>query len=267
MTKTESLDFLELPESASEEDIKSRVEEKLAYFEHLSEKSPSEFLRRLHAKNVTKVKEIAQESLDWPPYIPPVTASPIAAEPAHPLPPSSAGDGLPPPETPEEEEASCLSRFFTRFVSGILPAKKKEAEPIGWLVRHTENHSHSTLPLYPGKNYIGRKSNGRSKPFLKVDEDPYVSKIHAVILVEEKDEPQFYIYDDPSSNDGKASTNGTYINGHGERVTTKTPLLENDTVQIGITKFVLRQNKMSTEQMISEVADRAYVHTVVVAVE
>jgi len=76
----------------------------------------------------------------------------------------------------------------------------------------------------------------------------------------------FYICDDPASNEGKASTNGTYINGKEERIMEKTPLLENDAIQIGVTKYILRYNKQNIEKIISEVEDSEYVHTVVVDV-
>ena len=44
----------------------------------------------------------------------------------------------------------------------------------------------------------------------------------------------------------------------------KTPLLENDAIQIGVTKYILRYNKQHIEKIISEVEDSEYVHTVVV---
>jgi hypothetical protein len=244
MTKIEALEFLELPESASEDEIRSRVEDKLAYFEQLSEKAPSEFLRRLHAKNVVRMLQIAKESKEWGAY---------------------EQNNLPPEL---EEEPSSISRFFTKFVSGILPGRKKEKEreigPAGWLVRHTENQTPVMLPLFPGKNYLGRKSNPKFQPFLVVEDDPCVSKVHAIIHVERQEEDQFHISDDPGSNEGKTSTNGTYINGKEERIMEKTPLLENDTIQIGVTKYILRYNKQNIEKIISEVEDSEYVHTVVV---
>jgi len=247
MTKIEALEFLELPESAMEEEIKVRLEEKLDYFEQLSEKSPSEFLRRLHAKNVIKVRQIAEDSREWAPF-------------PQPLPLENA---LPPMM---DEEPSSISRFFTKFVSGLLKGRKKEKEPrpAGWLVRHTENQRSVMLPLYPGKNFLGRKANSRCKPFLAVEGDRHVSKIHAVIFVEGPNEDQFNICDDAVSNEGRASTNGTYINGNEERVIERTLLRENDTIQIGVTKYILRTNKQHVEKIMSEVEDSEYIHTVVV---
>ena len=65
MTKKEALEFLELPESATDVEIKIRMADKLSYFEELSEKAPSDFLRRLHGKNVAKIKKIQEESAEW----------------------------------------------------------------------------------------------------------------------------------------------------------------------------------------------------------
>src|SRR5882672_8364136 len=72
MTKSEALEFLELPETATDSEIKIRVEDKLAYFERLSEMAPSDFLKRLHARNAAKVSEIQMQSKKWPSYVPPV---------------------------------------------------------------------------------------------------------------------------------------------------------------------------------------------------
>jgi len=297
MTKIEALEFLELPESASEEEILSRLKDKLAYFEQLSEKAPSEFLRRLHAKNVIKVRQIAKESREWSPYDPAPavvgsaalavsdpgpgyqsgtyeeSGSLIASQPpSFGLQENSSQENSLPPNL--DEEPSSISRFFTKFVSGILPGRKKEKEqeigPAGWLVRHTENQSSVMLPLFPGKNYLGRKSNPKFQPFLVVEDDPCVSKVHAIIHVEGEDEglteglARFYICDDPASNEGKASTNGTFINGKEERIMERTPLLENDAIQIGVTKYILRYNKQNIEKIINEVEDSEYIHTVVV---
>ena len=58
MNKQEILDFLELPESTSDQEIKVRLDEKLAYFQLLSENAPNDFLRKLHINNTQKVKYI-----------------------------------------------------------------------------------------------------------------------------------------------------------------------------------------------------------------
>ena len=61
MTRNEVLEFLELPESASDADIRVRLNDKLAYFQRLSENAPNEFLRQLHIANTEKVKQMRAE--------------------------------------------------------------------------------------------------------------------------------------------------------------------------------------------------------------
>src|SRR5688572_4967163 len=65
MTTKEAFDFLELPESAAKSEIKLRLTEKLEYFEHLSEHAPSDFLRRINARNADKVQQVQQEFFPW----------------------------------------------------------------------------------------------------------------------------------------------------------------------------------------------------------
>ena len=62
MDRKEALEFLELPEFATPAEIKAKLETKLAYYEMLSEKAPSAFVRRLHTRNVARVKDIMQAS-------------------------------------------------------------------------------------------------------------------------------------------------------------------------------------------------------------
>ena len=140
------------------------------------------------------------------------------------------------------------------------------AEPVGWLVRHTENKSVKSFPLFFGKNYIGRKIQPGFKPFIEVEDDLFVSRIHAVLTVEGAAPFMFYITDSPATNGGKPSKNGTYVNGSGERVHVKTVLRDYDTVQIGETKFVLRFEIGDLLKMQEEVEDRAYMHTVVIKI-
>src|ERR1700744_5835576 len=71
MDRKEALEFLELPEFAAPDEIRAKLESKLAYFEMLSEKAPSAFVRRLHTRNVARVKDIMQASRSWPPAVAP----------------------------------------------------------------------------------------------------------------------------------------------------------------------------------------------------
>ncbi len=96
------------------------------------------------------------------------------------------------------------------------PTQPVGPQPLAWLIRHTENQTPVSLPVYMGKNYIGRKEKPGFVPFIKVEEDPYISKIQAVIIAEGGD--NFFLADDLFNNGTKPSTNGTYLNGREEKV-------------------------------------------------
>ena len=318
MTKSEALEFLELPETATDSEIKIRVEDKLAYFERLSEKAPSDFLRRLHARNAAKVSEIQLVSKKWPSYVPapepvevkrepepePVAVEPepepvilVAPEPElqpEPQPEPEVVEPAPQPELIPEPQAAAEPEPMPEPEPAVVepqpapepapqpatevaqqqpeptpepadpvepaPAAPAEPEPVAWLIRHTENQSSKTFPLYPGKNFLGRKPLPGLTPFIEVEEDPYISKVHATLLAESNG---IYI-NDPSGQEGKPSKNGIFINANENRLTAKTRLKENDTVQIGVTKLILRYNNNSIKKIVEEVEETDYMHTVVI---
>jgi hypothetical protein len=286
------------------------VEDKLAYFERLSEKAPSDFLRRLHARNAAKVSEIQMASRKWPSYVPqpepvpvvpPQEAAPerelVVVEPQpeivqqqpEPQPEPELVEPEPQPEPlPLEPEPAPEPQVAAEPEPEPLPAPEPEAqpevvhrqpelilqrqepqsaphvpvepEPVAWLIRHTENQSSKTFPLYPGKNFLGRKPLPGLTPFIEVEEDPYISKVHAVLFAESNG---IYI-NDPSPEEGKPSKNGIFINANENRLTAKTRLKENDTVQIGVTKLILRYNNSSIKKIVQEVEETDYMHTVVI---
>ncbi len=330
MDRKDALEFLELPEFATPEEIKVRLEDRLAYFENLSEKAPSEFVRRLHARNVAKVREIMQVAASWPAAAPPaevtepgadeevaeaIAETPVADQVAEPIaadriPETAAADGAEEPvrhmETPaigadlvpstgemEEARVSQTAETSTPSAAGPLtppaaelltpaaepltppvaepltppaaepltPPAADPKEPLGWLIRHTENQTPVTFPLMEGANFIGRKSKPGLTPFIAVTEDPYISKVHAVIFA---GPDGFFLADNASSNGSKASTNGTYLNGKDDRISTKVRLKNRDTIQIGITKLILRYNDNQLSSLVDEVAGQDYMHTVVI---
>lgn len=327
MTKSEALEFLELPETATDSEIKIRVEEKLAYFERLSEKAPSDFLRRLHARNAAKVSEIQMASRKWPSYIPPVQEAPppvslVAVEEEHAPEPAavsveeaiaenlpeaptmaepvlepqavlepevesvpemkgmSAVQGMsevqvvPEPEVrailePEAEpESEALAVEAETPVVEVKPEPEPEPvlepepapEPVAWLIRHTENQSSKTFPVYAGKNFLGRKPMPGLTPFIEVEEDPYISKVHAVLSAEKA---AIYI-DDPSPEEGKPSKNGIFVNADENRLLKRTRLRNNDTIQVGVTKLMLRLNNNAIGKIVQEVEQTDYMHTVII---
>lgn len=246
MTRKEALEFLELPESATDIEIKVRIEEKLSYFEELSENAPSDFLRRLHAKSVQKVKSIRDESVEW-----------IAQD--------NKAQIIMPSDLGEEQVEDDLPLTTPIIISKSKDRKKKpkETEPAGWLIKHMEDQTTKTFPLHIGKNFIGRKVQPGLSPFIVLDDDPYISRVHAVVFIENEPPYNFYVVDSDAANNGHASKNGTYVNGNEERIISKTKLKEGDTVQIGITKLILKSNTKSLAQLIREVEDTGYINTVI----
>ncbi len=245
MTKAEALTFLELREDATDQEVKKTLEEQLSHFEQLSEKAPSDFLRKLNAQKVAKVKGIQQDLKKWAPQGPGAKSVILNEDPVE--------------DSEMEEDLPATTPII--ISSGSRFSKKAAvAEPLGWLVRHTENQSPKTYSLWKGPNYIGRKLHESLKPFVVIDEDLYISRVHALITAEAGD--QFYIEDSAAVNNGSESKNGTYLNGREKRIAEKTRLNENDTIQIGVTKLILRYNNHPIKKIVKEVEKSKFMHTV-----
>lgn len=244
MTQQEAFVFLELPELASKTQIKLRLSEKLEYFEHLSEHAPSDFLRRINARHVEKVKHIQTAFFPW-------TTEDNGVEVILPLEPAD--------DLPEE--------VFTEPLI-ITSGSKDDADttgqpkPAAFLIVHTENKEACHFPLYTGKNYLGRKAQPDMESFIAIEDDPYISRVHAVVYVEEGEPALCYLADTPEANLGKKSANGTYLNGKSTRIDRKEELADADTLQIGVTKLVFKYNTGSVRELLQQVSDSAYVPTV-----
>lgn len=249
MTKKEALEFLELPGSATDIEIKIRIADKLSYFEELSENAPSDFLRRLHGKNVAKVKEIKEGSIAW---ISPESRSEVIL----PLEPDGEANLV------DEDDLPATTIIISSGSKGSRQ-KLSAPQPVAWLVRHTENKSTTSFPVFIGKNFIGRKLNPELSPFILIDDDAYISRVHAVLFVQQADPNEYYIVDSKSANNGNPSKNGTYINGQKDRITSKQKLEENDTIQVGITKLILKLNNRELPAILDEVQKAHYTNTVV----
>ena len=117
--------------------------------------------------------------------------------------------------------------------------------------------------IIPGKNFIGRKLQPALTPFIVIEDDSYISRVHAVIYVQKENPQEFYILDSAAANGGSPSRNGTYINGNETRISSKTLLQENDTIQIGVTKLILKYNTKELTKIVSEVENTGYVNTVI----
>jgi hypothetical protein len=248
MTQKEALQFLELPETATNNEIRIRLAEKLEYFEHLSEEAPSDFLRRINARHADKVKHIQQEFFSW------------AGE--------ESGSEVFLPSEPQEEGPVEEEVFTTPIIvssgSSLPPVIPEMPQPVGWLIRHTENQSAQTWPLFTGKNYLGRKAPSGLSQFAIIEDDPYISRVHAVVYVEEGTPAACYIVDAAEMNNGKPSANGTFVNGNKTRVVKKEKLKDADTIQVGVTKLVFKYNVKDIKGLVSEVAQSSYMNTVAI---
>ena len=313
MDRKEALEWIELTELATPEEIKAKLASRLTYFETLSEKAPSQFVRRLHQRNVERVKEIMAAAKTWegmeepagveaaepvvvaepakaePVAAPVKTAEPVAAKVAEAPKPVVAKEPVPEPVVakpvmpepvvakaaePQVSKVSVMrpAEVQAQRVAVIKPAqaqplKAKELQPIAWLIRHTENQSTTSYPVYSGKTYIGRKEKPGLAPFVRIGDDPYISKFHAVILAEPGRPTTFYLADDAAAKGEKPSTNGTYLNGREGRITAKTQVKNNDTIQLGITKLVFRISDAELEDIVKDVARTSYMHTVIIDIK
>ena len=63
MNRKDALTFLGLPESATDKQLRKRLEEKIEYYERLSQHAPSAFLKRLNAQHLASVQQIQKQVL------------------------------------------------------------------------------------------------------------------------------------------------------------------------------------------------------------
>ncbi|MCQ2973364.1 MAG: FHA domain-containing protein [Bacteroidales bacterium] len=140
-----------------------------------------------------------------------------------------------------------------------------ENQVAGWLVLHTEGKEVISFELKEGKNRIGRKTTQNS-PEIFIDGDLFVSRNHAVLVVRKNEKTEYeYIIADNTEIQGKPSLNGTYINGNSERLgESPVKLKDGDTIQIGLTKFVLKTSTVAinAEDAIKLAAKVEYTNTV-----
>lgn len=236
MTRKEVLEFLELPDSATDNEIRIRMDDKLTYFQRLSENAPNDFLRKLHTSNTEKIKDLQTQLLT-----PDVLNNELKKQPS----------------------SNNQQQYSNQQSASSNSSSQQNKTAIAWLVRHTENQSAKTFPIYYGKNYVGRAEKPGT-PTVVINEDPYVSRTHALLEVVEVNPLQIMVYDEPSTNGGKASKNGTYINGDDRRLTKNMIVKENDTIQIGMTKLRVRTNNTSVQKIVQEVEESDYMKTVVI---
>lgn len=141
----------------------------------------------------------------------------------------------------------------------------------GWLVVHTENKLPITYDLYEGDNIIGRP-DGPHQIDVRIEDDDYVSRTHACIQIYKDYLHRFRyeLHDNGAHARGRASTNGTYINGIEERLTKDSSvfLCDGDTIQVGTTKLVFKSINDTDDQVsaFSSVAGSNFTETVAIRI-
>lgn len=233
MNKKEILEFLELPAGASDQEIAVRLEDKLTYFTRLSSNAPNDFLKKLHKGNVEKIESIKSQ-MGLKQNTGQHTAPPVAHH-----------------FTPTVKPSSASNSDTSQLPQNQVPA---------WLIRHTEQQSTKPYSLQAGLNYAGR--NQQDGPTIILDSDPYVSRLHALIEVVNSNPVRVYVGDAALA--GKPSKNGVYVNGNEHRISSKVELKEGDTIQIGMTKLILKLNRENINNIVKKVEEEEYMKTVVI---
>ena len=249
MELKEALIFLDLTESATEADVKERIKERLALYERLSQAKGSAFLSRLNGQHLQKILLVKNTRFRF------VEKRVRVPEPLQ-----------------SESEKFILKDQLTPKVHAIKPVLPpeqsaidlKELRPVAFLVRHTEQLEAKTFPLFPGENYIGRKAHPKFKPFITLEDDEFISRVHSLITLESGGD--FWLNDSDHSNGGRASTNGTFLNGNKNKVFKRTSIRDMDTIQIGMTKLIFRIFDKNLTDLIREVEHAGYAQTVVIKI-
>ena len=101
--------------------------------------------------------------------------------------------------------------------------------------------------LEVGSNILGRK--GGAGVSIAIENDQYVSRVHCKIEGrEENGKVTYTISDDGSANNGKPSTNGTFVNEVRLSKYDVVYLSDNDQVRVGETTFTFRVHQLKTNQ-------------------
>ena len=229
MDKAAALEFIGLKEPLSEKTVLERYTERYNYFQMLYSNAPSKAVAQIQQQNLQKLNQAKKLLL--------------------------------------EEIAAKNNNFDKNEVKPQAKPKPEAVKPatkavVGWLVVHTENKKTETFDLYEGVNYIGRKKKDEKANSILIEDDPFVSRTHAFVKCKEADGGlQFILYDGDGN---KPSVNGVFLNGDEDRIHQQCILKENDTIQIGITKFVFKIKKdyRSITGELEEIMRTDYIRTI-----
>lgn len=143
--------------------------------------------------------------------------------------------------------------------------KPPKTEP-GWLIVHDELTEYQSFPLRLGLNFVGRLA-ATTPPEVSIriqTKDMFMSRKHCQILVKQRspESPFEYLISD------ETSKNHTFVNGGKTKLAPGDELYlsDNETIQIGHTKLVLRtlEKAKSREEAENAVRNRAYDKTIVI---
>lgn len=229
MDTAEALEFIGLREPLTEEAVLNKYKERFNYFQMLYANAPNKVIEKIQQQNLEKLNQVKKILLEG-----------IAAK---------------------------KKAFEKKFVEPVAPPQPKGAAAggkgeVGWLIVHTENKAVETFGLYEGINYIGRKKKDEGASTIVIQNDPFVSRTHAFIKCKPAgDTIHIELYDGDGS---KPSVNGVFLNGNHNRINQNCSLAENDTIQIGTTKLVLKLKKehRSITGEIEEVMNTDFIRTI-----
>jgi len=252
MNRSEALAFLGLQDDATNESIRQRLAECQSQFEKIVEESKSDFLRRVNTSKLQEISQIRRSFMEW-----------------------SSGETLLKPSEMIESDSSLIlaeedeiipidQTIILSYSSNPVPVEYKVSPP-GWLLIHTEDKPMTVFALAYGENYIGRKAHPSLSPFIVIEEDNYLSRVHAGVSIEyDQDIYSFFLRDAEMIKEERPSKNGTYLNGVNTRIREKLILKDGDTVQVGMTKLVIRMNGVdkSIEKIMEEVLISDHVATI-----
>ena len=188
-----------------------------------------------------------------------------------------------PPPVPQKQAVFSIEDIFgndkappplpnaDKQLSNYQQHKNETAEHQGrqkaaWLIVHAKDKPTISYTLYVGENVFGRPS-ANYQCDIPID-DEYVSRSHAVIHIETDSIGRFnyQLLDNGAKRSGKASSNGTFINGNDTRIAAsgKVFLLDGDAIQVGYTTLVFKtlETTKNVQEAVSMVKDMEYTQIV-----
>lgn len=141
-------------------------------------------------------------------------------------------------------------------------AEHEGRQRAAWLIVHAKDKPTVSYTLYVGENVFGRPGSNYECD-IPID-DEYVSRSHAIIHIDTDSLGRFnyVLLDNGAKRSGKASSNGTFVNGNAARITAsgKVFLLDGDAIQIGYTTLVFKniETTKNVQEAVSKVKDMQY---------